>query len=304
MRSHSRKRGRRLTEWRKVWQGNKKDTRCESETAKLEMWDGALNLEHEDKIETMTGPFKWDLVNASKGNGFSSSFSRTLKTHEITTAHKIWSKLDVPEKAACLAICGQVVGATWTETAPEQGMLDEEWRTAARRRLRLKTEESKMCQCGMLEGEKGDHTLACQRSPWRTRIHDRVRDSLARQLRRMGATVDLERVAPQWSKRYRDQSGTEKIRVARIDAVATIPGSNELQWLDVTIRRPTAQTNMEGSARVGGHAATQGGTRDNEEVREHKGDRPGYSQADQHRTGRENGSPDSRCASKLDDETG
>ena len=81
---------------------------------------------------------------------------------------------------------------------------------------------------------------------------------LARQLRRMGVTVDMERVAPQWSKRYRDASGTEKITVARIDLVATIPGSNELQWLDVTIRRPTALTNMEGAARMGGHAATQG----------------------------------------------
>ena len=35
-------------------------------------------------------------------------------------------------------------------------------------------------------------------------------------------------------------------------------GSNELQWLVVTVRRPTALTNMEGSARMGGHAATQG----------------------------------------------
>ena len=68
----------------------------------------------------MTGPFKWDLVNASKGNGFSSSISRTLKTHEIITAHKIWSRLDVPEKAAYLANCSQGVGATWTETAPER----------------------------------------------------------------------------------------------------------------------------------------------------------------------------------------
>ena len=57
---------------------------------------------------------------------------------------------------------------------------------------------------------------------------------------------------------HRDQNGMEKIRVARIDVVATIPGSNELQWLDVTIRRPTALTNMEGSSRTGGHAATQG----------------------------------------------
>ena len=67
-----------------------------------------------------------------------------------------------------------------------------------------------------------------------------------------------ERVAPQWSKRYRDKNGAEKIIVARIDVVATIPGSNELQRLDVTIRRPTALTNMEGSARLGGHPATQG----------------------------------------------
>ena len=50
----------------------------------------------------------------------------------------------------------------------------------------------------------------------------------------------------------------EKIRVARIDTVPTIPGSNELPWLDVTIRRPTALTNMKGSARTGGHAAAQG----------------------------------------------
>ena len=137
-------------------------------------------------------------------------------------------------------------------------MPDDEWKTAARRRLRLWTAESKMCECGVFKDARGDHTLACQKSPWRTRIHDRVRDSLARQLRRMGATVDMERVAPQWSKLYRDASGTEKIRVARIDLVATIPGSNELQRLDVTIRRPTALTNMEGAARMGGHAARQG----------------------------------------------
>ena len=116
---------------------------------------------------------------------------------ENTTAHKLWSKLDIPGKAAFLANCGQGVGATWAETAPEPGKPDDEWKTAARRRLRLWTEESKMCECGMLKDEKGYHALACQRSPWRTRIHDRVRDSLARQLRRMVATVDLERVAPQ-----------------------------------------------------------------------------------------------------------
>ena len=30
-----------------------------------------------------------------------------------------------------------------------------------------------MCECGMFKDERGDHTLACQESQWRTRIHDR-----------------------------------------------------------------------------------------------------------------------------------
>ena len=78
-------------------------------------------------------------------------------------------------------------------------------------------EEARICECGTIRDEMGDHVLSCQKSPWRTRIHDRVRDCLARQLRRMGATVDLERVAPQWSRKYRDSNGTDKIKTARID---------------------------------------------------------------------------------------
>ena len=137
-------------------------------------------------------------------------------------------------------------------------MPDDEWKTAARRRLRLRRGEAKIFECGVIRDEMGDHALSCQKSQWRTRIHDRVRDCLARQLRRMGATVDLERVAPQWSRKYRDSNGTDKIKTARIDVVATIPGSNELQWLDVTIRRPTAQTNVAEAAMTGGHAAWMG----------------------------------------------
>ena len=40
--------------------------------------------------------------------------------------------------------------------------------------------------------------------------------------------------------------------------VATIPSSNEPQWLDITIRRPTAQTNVAGAATTAGHAAMMG----------------------------------------------
>ena len=84
-----------------------------------------------------------------------------------------------------------------------------------------------------------------------------VRDSVARQMRRMGAPADMERVAPQWSKQYKDKRGADEYRVARIDVVATIPGRDELQWLEVTIRRPTAVAHVEGAARFGGFSATR-----------------------------------------------
>ena len=69
-----------------------------TEHGSTEMWDGAHNVKHEESgskdwtlAEAKTGLFKWDLVNASKGHGFSISITRTLKTHEIITAHTLWS---------------------------------------------------------------------------------------------------------------------------------------------------------------------------------------------------------------------
>ena len=88
-----------------------------------------------------------------------------MKTHEIITAHKLWTRLNTSERAAFLANFGQGVGATWAETASEQGMPDDEWKTAARRRLRFWTEERSFCETGLLKDERGDRTLACQRSP-------------------------------------------------------------------------------------------------------------------------------------------
>ena len=62
----------------------------------------------------------------------------------------------------------------------------------------------------------------------------------------------MERVTPQWSKRYKDKHGTDQIRVAKIDVVAPVAGRDKLQWPDVTIRRPMAVANVEGAARSGG----------------------------------------------------
>ena len=109
-----------------------------------ELWDGTHNMKLYDSAEAITGPFKRDLVNASREHGFSISISRTMKTHEAITAHKRWTRLNITEKAAFLATCGQGAGATWAETAPEQGMPDDAWKMAARRRLRLCVEECRI----------------------------------------------------------------------------------------------------------------------------------------------------------------
>ena len=68
----------------------------------------------------------------------------------------------------------------------------------------------------------------------------------------------MERVAPQWSNKYKYKQGADENRVPGIDVVATIPRRDELQWLDVTFRRPTAVSNVEFAANFGGFSALQG----------------------------------------------
>ena len=68
-------------------------------------------------------------------------------------------------------------------------------------------------------------------------------------------TLVWERVASQWLHQFKDEHGVDKIRVARIDVVATTLGRDELQWLDVPIRTPTAVANLEGAARFVGFPA-------------------------------------------------
>ena len=65
--------------------GKQRDKSWESGTERYEMLDGTQNVEHEDRSETMTGPFKWDLVNASKGHGF---FILHQPHHENTRDHR------------------------------------------------------------------------------------------------------------------------------------------------------------------------------------------------------------------------
>ena len=168
-------------------------------------------------------------------------FYRTLKTHENITAYELWTRLNTTEKAAFLANCGQGAGTTWDETAPEQRMLDGEWRTAVRRRLRLCVEECRTSQCGILKDEKGD-----LKSPWRTRINDRARDGVARHLRRKRAIADMERVAPQWSTQFKDKQGRDKVQSGEDRHGWTSPPEDQLQ-----------HENDDGAAKHGGFCAFQ-----------------------------------------------
>ena len=86
-----------------------------------EMWDGTHNIKHDDRAEAMTGPFKWDLVNASKGHGFLSPSAAPGKLTRSSLRTNSGQKLNTAEKAAFLANCGQGVGANWAETATEHG---------------------------------------------------------------------------------------------------------------------------------------------------------------------------------------
>ena len=91
----------------------------------------------------------------------------------------------------------------------------------------------------------------------------------------MGATVDLERVAPQWSTKYKDQEGKEKYRVATIDVVATIPRCDELQ-------RSTDTANVEGAAKNGEYATLQGDReQNNTNIWEQERGRAGHCEAGQ-----------------------
>ena len=68
------------------------------------------------------------------------------------------------------------------------------------------------------------------------RPHRALAAALARELRRCGAEVDLERTVVELAKR--DQAGN--IKEAILDLVVTFPGAVQQQFIDVTIRCPHA----------------------------------------------------------------
>ena len=80
-----------------------------------------------------------------------------------------------------------------------------------------------------------------------------------------GASVDARtkrrdlaaiQTAQQWTIVTTDELGRSRFRTAQLDVVVTVPGRDELEWLDATARRSTAVNNVRASS--GGFATSVG----------------------------------------------
>ena len=133
-----------------------------------------------------------------------------------------------------------------------------------------------------LKDEKGATRWRVRRALGETRIQDRVRDSAARRLRRMGATADMEKDTPQWSDQFKDKQGRDTYRDARIHVVTNCSHercrSGKAWWILCLLGR-------EG---------------ENENVREQERDRLGHGEAGLQRTGWKTRAADDYCSPGVD----
>ena len=81
------------------------------------------------------------------------------------------------------------------------------------------------------------------------------------------------------------------------------PGRDELQWLDITIRRSTVVVNVD-SVNIRWLLCPTRREIENEKIRDQERDRSGHGEADQLRTGRQTRVADDNCAPRIDKETG
>ena len=97
----------------------------------------------------------------------------------------------------------------------------------------------------MMKDMRRDHTLACQKKLMETED--------TRQGSTNAGLLTWKELLH--SGRASGKTVNTICNVAKIDVVATLPGRDELRWLDIAIRRPTAATNVQGAAHHGGCAA-------------------------------------------------
>ena len=193
--------------------------------------------------------------------GFSKLISRALRIVESCNAATVEEMLRPEVRERFYAAAGPESGILWTEV-PSDGMEplpDTHWRCATRARLSCEgSDQTVRCchkkegseqTCGSLCGKWGHHAAVCTMASARLRAHRQMVHALAAIMKRAGAEVDIERAVPEWHGRGPKGAPEEAI----MDVVIRWPGTNELHFVDVTVRAPwsgryTAAQTVPGSA--------------------------------------------------------
>ena len=123
--------------------------------------------------------------------------------------------------------------------SPDEKMLENGWNMTTRRRLRLRVQKE-MIMCEMKRGETKTTRLLAGEVCGEHEHRIEVRDSLAQQLIKVGATVLVWKGRHHSGKRHQKKTATPGSNSFGIDILGTVPGRDELEWLDVTIRPSTS----------------------------------------------------------------
>ena len=194
--------------------------------------------------------------------------SRIFRHLEALAATRLWQSSDKDRQIGLLSAGGPGAGTVWLQT-PIRGSdysMNSHFRAASLRRIgALAAPRGATCHipaataqeggfpepCGHLLDSKMLHPMVCKQGPARMRPHRALAAALAKQLRRCGAEVDLERTVVELAKVDRQGVTQEAI----LDLVVTFPGSVQPLLIDVTIRCPHA-TRYQHASHTPGEAAS------------------------------------------------
>ena len=146
--------------------------------------------------------------------------SRIFRHLDAVAAAQLWHAADGPHREVMLASGGRGAGALWLAMPDRASDLfgASHFRMATLLRLNaFRPPRAAACQlagrgdheggdaegrqCGRMMGARGAHALLCKLGPARMRPHRQLAAVLARELRDVGAEVDLERVVPELAQR-------------------------------------------------------------------------------------------------------
>ena len=195
--------------------------------------------------------------------------SRIMAASDAVAAARMWQRADATRRTRLLEAGGLGSGTVWSiiPEKREQWLTDARWRAATQCRLGVWGEGlSAGCQhatsaghvCGEALGGGPLHALDCVHAPARLRVHRAVCVTLADQVRRAGADVNLEVAVPELARWWRDEAGRWQCQDAVLDVRVDWPGA----WLptrliDVTVRDPEASRYQPRAAHVAGYAAAR-----------------------------------------------